>query len=69
MEKSTDSITPELEDREDQDVVIHLHDLGAPGSLGYPPHVDNAAHPIGLVLQAGLEVKAEKNVGGTANQV
>jgi hypothetical protein len=55
MEKSTDSITPELEDREDQDVVIHPHDLGAPGSLGYPPPVDNAAHPDGLVLQASLE--------------
>ena len=43
MEKSTDSRTPELEDREDQEVVIH------------PPFADNVAHPSGPVLQAGPE--------------
>jgi hypothetical protein len=43
MEKSTDPRTPELEEREDQDVVSH------------PPSADNVTHPGGPVLLAGPE--------------
>lgn len=55
MEKSTDSRTPEPEDCEDQDMVIHPHDPGATDPLGYSASAGDMDYSGGPMLQAGLE--------------
>ena len=55
MEKSTDPRTPELQDREDQNMGFHPNIPGAAGPLDYPASTGDMTYSAAPILPAGVE--------------